>query len=93
MVLPIRLLPSTKDRRLSLMLGSAGRAGNSRSTSDRLLPGNVCDQGGSVNTDELTYGSYLRVPELLALQQPRSPGRPIPRSSTSSSSTRPWSCG
>jgi tryptophan 2,3-dioxygenase len=25
-----------------------------------------------MNTDELTYGSYLRVPELLALQQPRS---------------------
>jgi tryptophan 2,3-dioxygenase len=25
-----------------------------------------------VDTDELTYGSYLRVPELLALQQPRS---------------------
>jgi tryptophan 2,3-dioxygenase len=25
-----------------------------------------------VNTDELTYGSYLRVPELLALQRPRS---------------------
>ena len=25
-----------------------------------------------MDTDELTYGSYLRVPELLALQQPRS---------------------
>ena len=25
-----------------------------------------------MDTDELTYGSYLRVPELLSLQRPRS---------------------
>jgi tryptophan 2,3-dioxygenase len=55
-----------------LMLGSGARAGNSRSTSDRLLVGTVATKGGLMDTDELTYGSYLRVPELLALQQPRS---------------------
>jgi tryptophan 2,3-dioxygenase len=55
-----------------LMLGSRGRAGNSRSSSDRLPVGNLATKGGRVDSDELTYGSYLRVPELLALQQPRS---------------------
>jgi tryptophan 2,3-dioxygenase len=55
-----------------LMLSSAGLAGNSGSTSDRLLAGIDATKGGLMDTDELTYGSYLRVPELLALQQPRS---------------------
>src|ERR687890_565295 len=54
------------------MLSNAGRAGNSRSTGARLLAATVATKGGRVGTDELTYGSYLRVPELLALQQPRS---------------------
>src|SRR6266508_1600064 len=30
------------------------------------------EEGRSMAESELTYGSYLRIPELLALQQPRS---------------------
>src|SRR3712207_8024675 len=37
-----------------------------------LFRSTVATKGGRVGTDELTYGSYLRVPELLALQRPRS---------------------
>src|ERR687891_332631 len=53
------------------MLGRRRRAGNSGSGSDRLMVSGR-DQGGSMSTDEPTYGSYLRIPELLALQRPRS---------------------
>src|SRR6266508_3541560 len=52
------------------MLGRGATGGNSRRAIGCLRRRR--EEGRSMAESELTYGSYLRIPELLALQQPRS---------------------